>query len=154
MFNEHCPTNNQLQIGYAAYHASVTAPAIPTGTGLLTFMVKLEKTAKAQGSEIFPSTLLAAKAAAVLTVPTKPATAKQPPITAARTDVKALLSDASLTPLQQEVLATHLKAALSAVNFAGAHPTESKSRTHFCPVHGFNDTHSERDCKRCQSLKK
>ena len=153
MFLEHCPTNNQVQIGYTAFH---TSKKTHTGTGLLLYMSKLEKAARAQGNDLFEPTLAAAKAEAVpmAAAATAAATPKRAHTTAQRTDVQAMLADQSLTALQKEVLAMHLKAALTAVNFAGAHPTESKSKTHFCPVHGFNDSHGEQDCNRCKSLKK
>lgn len=161
MFLVHTPTNNQLMIGYTAYHTSRTASKVASGTGLLTHMVTLEKRARAQGSPLFDTPLVAAKAAAVPTVTVKTGLPKPAPTTtvakskvAAKTDVQALLSDTSLTALQQEVLTHHLQAALAAVNFAGTYPTESKVKSHFCPVHGFNDSHGEQDCNRCKSLKK
>jgi len=60
----------------------------------------------------------------------------------------------ALTALQKEVLNQHLQAAVTAVKFAGVHPTDYKMRAHFCPIHGFNETHSESDCLRCKELKK
>jgi hypothetical protein len=155
MFIVHNAANNQLQIGYSAYHAKATDTNPSTGGGLLKHMVKLEAEVRAQGGAIFETGLLefAAKATRV------ESTAKAAPKSAthgsgAHSELQAMLANTSLSTLQKDVLSQHIKAAISAVKFAGAHPTDYKPRAHFCPLHGFNETHAEQDCNRCKSLKK
>lgn len=157
MFNVHCPNNNQLQIGYTAYHAACTDARPATGAGLLRHMAQLEKTTRAQGGELFdrtvhaqPQSANAAKEHVPVTKTDKVATK----VPAGMAAYHGMLTDSSLTALQKKVLDQHLQAAMAAVKFAGAHPTETKLRPHFCPVHMFNETHGEADCNRCKSLKK
>jgi len=156
MFIVHNATNNQLQIAYSAYHAKATSHIPSTGEGLLKHMVKLEADVRAQGGVIFVTGLLdfAAKAAHVVA----PKSARRPPSASSATpatgEIQALLMNMSLTALQKEVLNQHLQAAVTAVKFAGAHPTDYKLRAHFCPVHGFNEVHSESDCLRCKEMEK
>ena len=155
MFLAHCPTNNQLQIAYSEYHSKVTAQAPATGAGLLNHMTTLEKTTRAQGGCLFPDTLGTQHHAgkAVQSAPKNPPAAPTN-ITEYVSYLTRQLATTRLTPLQQQVMKQHMEATVSAVNFAGAHPKETKLRAHFCPMHMFNETHPEADCNSCKALSK
>lgn len=155
IFNEHCPTNNQLQIAYTAYHAACTVDHPATGAGLLKHMTNLEKSTRAQGGELFPQTMATQHYASKATHP--PPSVKPSGSTSKIDEYLAYLTaqfktSAALSPLQKEVMTKHMEAAVCAVKFAGAHPSESKMRPHFCPIHQFNDTHAQGECNRCKAL--
>jgi hypothetical protein len=154
IFNVYCPTNNQLQIAYTEYHNQSTAEAPPTGTGLLKHMTKLEKTVRAQGGEIFPQTLGTQNYAYKATNQAHSGKAHASQIDDPIAYLTAQLQTVgTLTSLQKDVMAKHMEATVSAVKFAGNFPAETTTSAHFCPIHKFNETHSEDICNRCKALK-
>lgn len=123
--------NNIAQMAYNAAHTNVHI----TSAILLDAMATAETTAINQGSRMVTQTAGAVYGA-----------------NKAVTSATPVRQTTGMNTKQLEIMKRFEEAMQAAVKLADKHPDEVKLRSHFCPVHGFQDSHSGEACLKVKNL--